>query len=802
VSGVPKTGVQVQQGASWWKYVPPELQEQLHEMELDAQFLAREWSEGKQNRSTQEVIYFRRALNAISKECFQRAEVGILQELRSQFPNHTLCWRVLKKLRCPEPTVAIDVGTLQGHFSSIFHRRDRPLFIVEDLREGWGKTRDGEAHLDEPFTDSELQKALRDLNGQAGTGPGRIPSQAIKEVFMDDDSRAVLLLLVNLCFQSGTIPTPWGMAELFVLFKGKGLPTLADNYRAIALSDDFRRVYERLIQGRLSTWSYLNNATGSMQFGFRRGVGTVEAIFVLRTFMLYVTRVLQVPGFAVFIDIRKAFPSMSRPKIVETMRKHCVPANLTRAIASLLSGSTQRLKVNGKLTEPFTVTTGTPEGSINSPEIFAVVYKDLLEQLDIHPLPADPRDIIPGRVYYIIFADDLSFFTLEIRALPPSIVAFKAACEPADMATNDGKTKWMAFLPPNPVQPPVFSEWQLCIDGTELENVDEFSYLGFRLDCRLTDDAHVEMLNERYIRAAKVTGKLMRDLKCSNLVNLRKFFVSMVFSQLYGLIFVDAGKIDFEQGVGIFLRTSLGLPESFPNVVAVSLLGLKHVRVFQAEQRVKFLVRWEMDPGSPVFNSLLVDRAFLFPAGEGLNAGLGTTLVEVGFSRTLNYRTHFTPFIAALASKSDSERRGRLLATEGRAFWTELGHDALLPIELKQTASRLSYENNRILFLLLADMLCWSALKKPTRKCSHCNGKFTTHHFFTCSKFFVGEHGWKIFVSLCRAESWEDLIDFIFHVLGKWVTESAFFKPAFRLNVLEFTNLCDDPIRGAFRWNV
>jgi hypothetical protein len=143
------------------------------------------------------------------------------------------------------------------------------------------------------------------------------------------------------------------------------------------------------------------------------------------------------------------------------------------------------------------------------------------------------------------------------------------------------------------------------------------------LDCQLNDDAHVNLLNERYICAAMVTGKLMRDLKCANLCSLRKFFVSVVFSQLYGLLFVDAEKIDFERGVGIFLKTSLGLPDSFPHVVAVSLLGLKHVKVFQVEQRVKFLVRWESNPGSPVFSALLADRTLLFPSGEGLNAGLG-----------------------------------------------------------------------------------------------------------------------------------------------------------------------------------
>jgi hypothetical protein len=172
----------------------------------------------------------------------------LLQELRTQFPSQGLCWKILKKLRNPNPAVAIDVGTLWQHFSTIFHRRDRPVYIMPDVNDGWGAVREADADFNEPFTDAEMTRALRDLNGQAGTGPERIPAQALKDVFADDDSRSVLLMLMNLCFQEGIVPTSWGLAELFVLYKGKGLPTLSDSYRAIALSDDFRRIYERLIQ--------------------------------------------------------------------------------------------------------------------------------------------------------------------------------------------------------------------------------------------------------------------------------------------------------------------------------------------------------------------------------------------------------------------------------------------------------------------------------------------------------------------------------------------------------------------------
>ncbi len=547
----------------------------------------------------------------------------------------------------------------------------------------------------------------------------------------------------------------------------------------------------------------MNDATGRMQFGFKAGTGTIDAIFALRTFMFSVTRILKVPGFAMFIDLRKAFPSLSRPMTIETFRKIRVPWKLTRAIASLMSGTSQRLRINGMLTRPFVVTSGTPEGSINSPEMFAIVYKELLEALDIHELPADPSLIDPHKVYYVIFADDLSFLSLDLQMRKQKAEEFKERCVIFDMAMNPAKSKWMAFLPEGePESTPPLSQWKLVVDGTEIENVDEFLYLGYKLNCRLNDEAHVKMINERYIKAAKATGKLMRDLRCFNLISLKRFFVSMVFSQLYGLVFVDARKVEYEKGVGAFLKASLGLPASFPHVVAVALLNAKHVRLFRMEQCLKLLLKWEICPRSPAFDALVIDRAVLFPAKVGFNALLGDELVDLGLSKTLDYRTHYQFVLKAQAERVAQEHRVELMATEGRAFWTEIGLEGHLSEGLVQVMTNLSCEEARIVVLLLGDMLCWSCLKCPTRVCPSCKGKFTTSHFFSCPRFFSHDEGWRILMSLCATESWEDVLDFIFHVLVKWVSETHFFRPDFRLTVVSYSNICTDAYRAAFRWNV
>jgi hypothetical protein len=623
----------------------------------------------------------------------------------------------------------------------------------------------------------------------------------IKDVFKDPEVRPILLLMVNICFQEGVIPSDWGMAELFVLFKGKGLPTESDNYRAIALSNDFRRVYERLVQARLGAWSKLNNATGSMQFGFKSGTGTLDAIFVLRSFMLYVTRVLKVPGFAVFIDLRKAFPSLSRSKTVEILRKKKLPRKLTRAIASLMSGSMQRLRVNGKLTDPFPVTSGTPEGSINSPEVFAVVYKAVLDGLDIHELPEDLSRIERGKVYYIVFADDLSFFSLDLEPLEDRTNKFDGNCEAVDMAMNRGKTKWMAFVPETAVGDlPARARWKIEVGGELIENVDEFVYLGFKLDFRLTDQAHTKMIKDRYLKAAQVVGQLMRDLQCVNLDNLRRFFLSLVFSQLYGLIFIDERQVEFERGVGIFVKRSLGLPETFPHVVAMAMLGVKHVRIFQLEQRTKFLVRWEKMERYPVFEALASDRIDLFPRGVGLSACLGEVLVSLDLLRTMDYCEHFREIRTVLTERVDVERRAGLLAAEGRAFWTVLSPDGHLGAGLKRALSRLPFESVRIVALLFADALRWSALRSPNRSCPTCDEKFSSSHFFSCPRFFFQASAWRVFVELCRVEAWEDVLDCIFDVLRRWAGTNLF-RDNFNLTVMEYENLSADEYHIAFRWN-
>jgi hypothetical protein len=85
-----------------------------------------------------------------------------------------------------------------------------------------------------------------------------------------------------------------------------------------------------------------------------------------------------------------------------------------------------------------------------------------------------------------------------------------------------------------------------------------------------------------------------------------------------------------------------------------------------------------------------------------------------------------------------------------------------------------------------------------------CSAGTRTHHgqqYWNISVAMLIHEGWKKLVGFCRAESWEDFVDFVMSTLRDWVEETPLFRPNFRLHVQEYVNLCVDVSHVAFRWN-
>jgi hypothetical protein len=470
--------------------------------------------------------------------------------------------------------------------------------------------------------------ALAKLNAKAAPGPEQIPSRVLKDVFEHNSTRAPLLALMNRCFISGQVPQSWGESEVFILYKGSRDDP--NNYRGINLINDFCRIYERLLESRLSRWISRENPQGPMQFGFRSGVGTTDAFLILSTIAKAITRVHGKLCFSCYVDLQKAFPSVYRSKAIESLQLAGAPRNTVRALASSWSMNSCRLRINSYLSQPIMINRGVKEGGINSPSVFSVVYARALNNLGVTELPGNLSHLDLSKVYYFAFADDLALFSANLSNVALVLKRLNSTLPEYGMCVNVGKTVWMPFLPVNSryqVEEP--ADFSLKLNRRYLTCVDEFKYLGFVINSFLSPRTHILQKKESMFTAAKSMGRLLRNLQVTNIKSIRNYFHALVASQLYGLECFNFSHDDFYRAAKLFLQSIFCLPDSFPISVARSLLNLPVFESMLLNNRINFLQRVLVSPvGLSTMKALDYDERVLRDHRVGFSHDLMTCLSD------------------------------------------------------------------------------------------------------------------------------------------------------------------------------
>ncbi len=688
-------------------------------------------------------------------------------------------------------SVSIPAEQLIEHFSGIFYTDREPLSFVDP---DWHFDRTSD---DGVFTDAELLAAITDLNGQAAIGPERIPSSVLKEVFAMESARAPLLALMNLCFVQGNVPADWGLSEIFVLYKLKGSREDPNNYRGINLINDFCKIYERLLEQRFQKWMTMTMPQGPMQFGFRKGTGTTEAYFTLSTVAKYFTRVQGLPCFTCFVDLKKAFPSVYRSSVLRALQEKGGPSNSIRALASLFSFNSCRLRVNSFLSRPFPINRGVKEGGINSPSVFVVVYALALERLDVHPLPANLTALDPNKVYYFVYADDLALLSCNLSEANRVLMDLDKVLPDYGMALNTGKTCWMPFLPVNSrfqVQMP--SVMGMRIGSEWLECVDRFTYLGFLMNPFLGTNDHVAKKRELMFSAARCSGRMIRNLQITNLNSIRTFFFSLVASQQYGVAVINFQPEDFRKAAKIFLQTIFCLPDSFPYSAVEGLLRLRGFDLTTVQQRLAFLERGFRD-GSMIAKVLDLDSTRLQSENVGLSHDLVQVLgrfFDVSDLENLNMSdfSYLQDLRDQIVIQLDEAHFLEFAQSTGRNFWSNLAEDAFIPRGFSDALGSLDFESVRVILLFLGDVFRYS-MGASSSECPFCPIQLHAYHLFSCpnAPFRQELPEWQTFLQMFRDSQWRTFTFTLFVCLRIWMNQSNFFSGTAKTRISDFFQMND-----------
>ena len=125
-----------------------------------------------------------------------------------------------------------------------------------------------------------------------------------------------------------------------------------DNYRLLAISSVVMKLFEKILDRLIQTWSERVGILSDLQGGFRAGRGTVDQLFILNE-ITAIRREQGLTTFLCFIDVSKAYDRVWRPGLWLKLREFGMAGRCFDVMRTMYSRVLRSLFINGQLTEEF-----------------------------------------------------------------------------------------------------------------------------------------------------------------------------------------------------------------------------------------------------------------------------------------------------------------------------------------------------------------------------------------------------------------------------------------------------------------
>lgn len=177
------------------------------------------------------------------------------------------------------------------------------------------------------------------------------------------------------------------------------------------------------------------------------------------------------------------------------MRGYGINENLIKIIESLYEETTCRVKVGDKYTRKFWIGKGLRQGCPLSPLLFLILIADIEEILK----KKGNGGVTIGRrrIYSLAYADDLAILATEQYELKRMIKSLERYFQEKEMMLNVEKSKVLVFSKKDGNKNKKQWKWQ----GENIEEVQEFKYLGYTFSRNNRDEAHVREVTKDRIHS-------------------------------------------------------------------------------------------------------------------------------------------------------------------------------------------------------------------------------------------------------------------------------------------------------------
>ena len=326
---------------------------------------------------------------------------------------------------------------------------------------------------------TDVFQAICELKDSCGPGPDGLEAKYIK--LAAHILAYPLADLFNLSLSTSSLPSIWKCASVTPIYK-TGDPTDINNYRPISIICTTAKIFEKLVFKQLSKYINHENILSPHQSGFRPHHSTTTATLKLTSDVFLSFNKSHLTG-AIFIDLSKAFDMVDHYLLLDKLYSVGVQRSALLWFNSYLHNRRQRVGVQGFQSDFLLVENGVPQGSILGPLLFSLFINDLPDicshsQVQLY---ADNTVIYVSHKNVQQIQQNLqSDFNLVQKWLKNN-----------KLLLNMRKSCSMLFGHSRNEQ----SSSNLLIhfeDGSHLEKVDSFKYLGITLDPELSFKHHID----------------------------------------------------------------------------------------------------------------------------------------------------------------------------------------------------------------------------------------------------------------------------------------------------------------------